>query len=152
MTALSDGQKEQVRKLFLENLDKPVTIILFTQREASLPVPGGTHVCETCAQTEEILRNISELNSKLDLRIYDLVSEQVMARQYGIEEIPGIVLLGEKDYGIRYHGVPSGYEFAAVLQAIISVSRRRGELSDRTKRALARISHPVHAKIFVTPT
>jgi glutaredoxin-like protein len=152
MTVLTDVQKEQVRKLFLENLDKRVTIVLFTQREASLPVPGGAHVCETCAEAEQILTTISDLNHKLELKIYDFVTDEKLAKQYSIKEIPAFVLLGDKDYGIRYHGVPSGYEFAALLQAVISVSKRRGELSDQTKRALAQISQQVHAKIFVTPT
>ena len=71
---------------------------------------------------------------------------------YKIDKIPATIVEGEKDYGIRLYGVPAGYEFSALLNAIKIVSSNNSELSDKTKEKLKTLLKPAHIQVFVTLT
>ncbi|MDL5504128.1 MAG: thioredoxin family protein, partial [Candidatus Methanoperedens sp.] len=60
--------------------------------------------------------------------------------------------VGKIDYGIRYYGVPAGYELAVLIDTIIDVSKGKTSLSDALKTKLAEIKKPVHLQVFVSPT
>ena len=53
---------------------------------------------------------------------------------------------------MRFFGLPSGYEFATVLEDLIDVSRRQTRLSAATRERLATLPAPLHLQVFVTPT
>ena len=53
---------------------------------------------------------------------------------------------------MRFFGLPSGYEFATLLEDLVDVSRRRTRLSEATREALERLPEPLHLQVFVTPT
>jgi glutaredoxin-like protein len=57
-----------------------------------------------------------------------------------------------KDYGIRYYGIPAGYEFSTLINDIMMVSRGESGLSAETKAYLAGLTQPLHLQVFVTPT
>jgi glutaredoxin-like protein len=59
---------------------------------------------------------------------------------------------GERDYGIRFYGIPSGYEFSSIIEDIVDVSRGDSGLQPATREALAAVSEPVHFQVFITPT
>ena len=70
-----------------------------------------------------------------------------------IGRIPAIAILGaEKDYGIRMYGLPSGYEFGTLVEAILDVSSGDSGLSEPTRAALKDLATPVHVQVFSTPT
>jgi len=50
------------------------------------------------------------------------------------------------------YGLPSGYEFGTLIDAILDVSSGQSGLSDATKAALAEVKAPVHIQVFSTPT
>ena len=50
------------------------------------------------------------------------------------------------------YGLPSGYEFGALVDAILDVSSGDSGLSAPTREALAAVSGPVHLQVFSTPT
>ncbi len=60
--------------------------------------------------------------------------------------------MGAEDYGVRFYGIPSGYEFTSLLQAIDAVATGKPELSEKTMEALAKVTEPIHMQVFVTPT
>jgi alkyl hydroperoxide reductase subunit AhpF len=62
------------------------------------------------------------------------------------------VVRNGKDYGIRYYGLPAGYEFSTVLDAILDVSKGDSGLEAESKEKLAHLAQPVHLEVFVTPT
>lgn len=74
------------------------------------------------------------------------------AEQYKIDKIPATIVLGQKDHGIRLYGMPTGYEFPTLLNAIKMVSTVNSELSNETKEKLTILSKPVHIQVFVTLT
>jgi alkyl hydroperoxide reductase subunit AhpF len=53
---------------------------------------------------------------------------------------------------VRFFGLPAGYEFAALLDDIVDVSRGRTQLSAATREAVAALPGPLHLQVFVTPT
>ena len=66
--------------------------------------------------------------------------------------VPATAVVGEKDYGIRFYGVPMGYEFSSLLDAIVSVSKADSGLGSETRETLQKLTQPLHLMVFVTPT
>jgi glutaredoxin-like protein len=48
--------------------------------------------------------------------------------------------------------MPSGYEFGALVDAILDVSSGDSGLTPATRAALAQVTQPVHVQVFSTPT
>ncbi|MCD6417881.1 thioredoxin family protein [bacterium] len=148
MAILSDDDKAAIRGR-LQGMKKPVRLIFFTQQLAE---------CQYCIPTEELVTELAELSDKLSLEKYNLVLDKEMSDMYAIDKIPAIIVAGlnEKDevvdYGIRFFGIPSGYEFASLLEDILMISTGESGLSDSTKKALEKIDTPIDIKVFVTPT
>jgi glutaredoxin-like protein len=75
-----------------------------------------------------------------------------VAERYGIDKVPAVVIEGDQDYGIRYFGIPSGYEFGSLIEDIRMVGARDSGLSPASRQRMAQIQTPVHIQVFVTPT
>ncbi|HEX9246577.1 MAG TPA: glutaredoxin, partial [bacterium] len=71
---------------------------------------------------------------------------------YGVDRVPAIVVLGARDYGIRYYGLPGGYELATLLDIIVDAGRGAADLEAETRAAVAQLPADVHLQVFVTPT
>ena len=71
----------------------------------------------------------------------------------GLDRKLRVAVMGaDKDYGIRMYGLPSGYEFGTLIEAILDVSRGDSGLSPETRAALKDVTRPVHLQVFSTPT
>ncbi len=138
---LDERGKQEVQNRFKE-LVSPVKIKYFTQ----------TLNCDYCQETEQLLREVADLSNLIELEVKNLQLDAEEAAAFGVDRAPAIVIMGEEDYGIRFFGIPSGYEFVSLLEAILSVSRRDSGLSDAAKAEIAAIDRPVHLQVFVTPT
>lgn len=141
MAHISPRDQDVLKKEF-DQLTNPVKLICFTQE----------FECQYCSMTREILTELSELSNKISLEIYDLVKDKEKVEQYKIDKIPATVIEGSRDYGIRYFGIPAGYEFSAIIEDIFDVSRGSTDLKGSTKDRLLELSRPIHIQIFVTPT
>jgi glutaredoxin-like protein len=148
MSPLNDNIQKQIREAF-EALTGPVKIVMFTQGET---VPE----CEYCADTRQLLEEVSALSSKITLEVRDFVREVSLAEQYHIDKIPAVAVLSggdtPKDYGIRLYGVPAGYEFSTLIEDILMVSQRKSALNVKTLDELKKVTRPVNIQVFVTPT
>ena len=144
MSLIPDDKKELLRNDFKEKLDYPVKIVMFTQEVE----------CRFCSDTRQLVQDIAALSDKLSAEVYDFVKNADKAKEYCIDKIPALAIIGAKDYGVRIYGIPYGYELQTLIEAIISVSKGRGktDLSDKTKSILSEIKQPVHIKVFVTLT
>jgi alkyl hydroperoxide reductase subunit AhpF len=69
-----------------------------------------------------------------------------------VDKIPAIAVLGKKDYGIRFYGIPAGYEFTTLIEDIMNVSAGESGLSKEAKQAIAQVKTPVTIQVFITPT
>ncbi|MBW1669006.1 MAG: hypothetical protein JRI79_01225 [Deltaproteobacteria bacterium] len=99
-----------------------------------------------------MLNEIVDLSDKLTLQTYEFVKNKEIAEKYGVDKIPAIVIEGGKDYGIRFYGVPAGYEFTTLIEDMIDVSRGTTNLSAETKEPLKNLEKNMHIQVFVTLT
>ena len=100
----------------------------------------------------ELLEEVSSLSDKIELVIHDFVADKEKAAEYGIDKIPALAILGKEDHGIRFFGIPSGYEYTSLIEAIIDVSKEKTSLSQKTIEAIKKIDEDIHIQVFVTPT
>ena len=142
MSLIPDEHKEHLKEELNEKLENPVKIVMFTQAVE----------CQFCLQTRQLINEVAALNDKIKVEIYDFVADAEKAKQYGIDKVPALIVMGEEDYGIRFYGLPFGYELQTLLEAIINVSRRKTDLSEETKNKLREIKTSVHIQVFVTLT
>jgi glutaredoxin-like protein len=144
---ISEKDAQHLKEEFEKSLENPVKLVMFTQE----------HECQFCSETRQIVEEVAALSDKINAEVFDLISDKAMAELYNVDKIPAIVVLGQedgndRDYGIRFYGIPSGYEFTSVIEDILDVSKGESGLQDRTKEAVAGITEPVHLQVFVTPT
>jgi len=145
---IKEKDRAVIREMF-EALVQPVKLVVFTQGPVHLP---GERPCEYCEQVVQLAKELGELTDKLEVEVVNFHTDKERVKEYGIQRIPAIAVVGNVDYGIRYYGIPGGFEFATLLEAIIDVSRGSADLADETLEKLSRIDSPVHIQVFVTPT
>ncbi len=154
MDILNKEVREATQKKFTAELVNPVSLILFTQEPTRLVVPDHLkgQECLYCKETRQLLEEVSGLSEKIALTIYDFTGDRDKAEEYGIDKIPALVIRNGLDYGIRFFGIPSGYEFMSLIEAIVDVSKGQTGLSPKTREALQALQKDVRIQVFVTPT
>ena len=104
-------------------------------------------------QVKRLLEEVAALEPRIVVESYNFVLDTAKVEELGMRRTPGIAIMGEgKDYGVRFYGLPSGYEFGTLIEAILDVSAGESRLSEATRQALAEITRPVHLQVFSTPT
>ena len=63
------------------------------------------------------------LSDRLSIEVHNLQLDKERSEEYGIDMVPATCVVGDKDYGVRIYGVPSGYEFTSLLSAIERLGR-----------------------------
>jgi alkyl hydroperoxide reductase subunit AhpF len=142
MPMLTDRDREAVRKEF-QRIQGPVTLVVFSQE-----LVAG----ELCRQNEQLVREVAELDDRIRVEVLNPAIERERAEAYGVDQVPALVVEGARDYGIRFFGIPSGYEFSNLIDAIIVASSGEPALSEATKASLSALTGDVSIKVFSTPT
>jgi alkyl hydroperoxide reductase subunit AhpF len=142
MAILNARDEQQIRKEF-ERLQGPVKLVVFSQSLAA---------AELCQQNEQLVREVAALSGQISVETLNLAIDRERADAYGVDQVPAIVVEGARDYGIRFYGVPTGYEFSNLIDAIIVASTGEPALTDDTKASLAALAGDVDIKVFSTPT
>ena len=138
---MSDKDRKAVAEQ-LEELNNSVKMIVFTQETE----------CMYCKETRNLAEELSELSDKISLEVYDFVADKEIADKYKIDKIPATIVMGEEDYGIRFFGIPSGYEFASLLQSVKMIGSGDSGLSPESREFLKNLEKDLHFQVFVTPT
>ena len=143
MSMISEKDRKAVKDR-LAKLVKPVKAVVFTQEME----------CQFCSETRGLMQELAELTDKLKVEVRDFLGDAETAKRLGVDKIPAIALLGEgdKDYGVRFYGIPAGYEFVSLLESLEMVSRGDSGLSPATREKLKGLKKPLHLQVFVTPT
>ncbi len=141
MGFIQDSDKSIIKER-LSPMSSEVTLRYFTQEVE----------CDFCRETHGLLQELSALHDKIKLEVFDFKTDAGEVSRYKIDKIPATVVADSKDYGIRFYGIPAGYEFASLLEAIVMVSQGESGLSPESKNLLKGIQVPVHLQVFVTPT
>jgi len=142
MGLIPEEQKQRLKEEFERSLKDDVRIVIFTQEVE----------CPFCKQARELVEEVASISNKIKVEVYDFVKDEERAKEYQVDKVPAIVVLGKKDYGIRFYGLPYGYEFKPFTESIINVSKGTTNLSEETKKKLASIENPVHIQVLVSLT
>ena len=148
MPILQPRDRQEVQRRFDTQLKSDVSLTLYTQPESPLFIPGRE--CRSCGPTQRLLEEVAELSSKLHVNVVDFYQNLDDAGRLDIGKIPAI-LLGAEESRVRYYGLPSGFEFAVLLDAVIAASDKRSTLQLETRRSLKELTEDVHIQVFVTP-
>jgi alkyl hydroperoxide reductase subunit AhpF len=142
MALITDEVATQLKEEFAR-LQNPVRLAVFSQ---ALADPESE-------QVRRLVEELAALDPKVRAESYNFVLDKEKVDALAILRIPAIAVMGaEKDYGIRMYGLPSGYEFGTLVDAIIDVSSGGSGLGEATRAALKDVDRPVHIQVFSTPT
>jgi len=129
----------------LARLESPVTLSVFTQE----------FECDYCRETRQLAEELAGLSGgTLKVEVHDFVKDKAVADTLGVDKIPAIAILGGngEDRRMRFFGIPAGYEFASLMEAIDLMARGDSGLSPASRERLKGLSSPVNLQVFVTPT
>jgi hypothetical protein len=136
------GRQQQMISAGLDGLVNPVTVLYYTSEFAS-----------TATRMEQtLLEEIARTSDRIQLEVLADRWDATREGEAGIARTPAIVLRGKDDYGIRYYGIPDGYELDTFLGVIRAVSEGRSGLSEASRAAVGRLAAPVHLEVLVAPT
>jgi glutaredoxin-like protein len=149
MTMLDEKMRRQLTQAFAA-ITQALELVVFTSSKLILPgrdAPGQQE------ETLALLRELAKLSDKLDIVERPLAGDDEAAA-LGIERAPTLLIreAGTSRSNIRFLGLPSGYEFATLVQAVLMLGTGNSGLSERSRAQLAAIATPVHLQTFVTPT
>ena len=142
MPILNARDQDAVRQEF-QRIQGPVKLVVFSQE-----LVAG----DLCRQNEQLVREVAALDERISVEVLNPAIDRERAEAYGVDQVPAIVVEGARDYGIRFFGIPSGYEFSNLIDSIVVASSGEPALSPQTQSALAELAGDVHIKVFSTPT
>src|SRR5262245_30292312 len=142
--ALLSAADEQALKTHLSAIEKPVTLLLFTQTF------GGS---ESGPVAKQVLDEIARLSDKVSVEEKNFILDLDDRNKYGVDKAPAIVVLADgQDTRMRMYGAPVGYEFVGLVEAILVAGTGKLELQDSTLALIAAVDTPTHIQVFSTPT
>lgn len=148
---LRDSDRAALSERFEHDLRAPVFLELFTEPVTGLYVPGRRE-CLSCGETEQLLREVAELSDKVHLNVHDVREESETAEEWQVETTPTIAIHSGEDSGVRFMGMPAGYEFLSMLETMLSVSAPGFGLQDSSLEKLEDLNEELEIKVFSTPT
>lgn len=143
MAKIDREEKNKIKSLFANKLQDEVKLLFFSKAED----------CHYCSDTEEILEELTALDEKVNFEKYLVDSKK--AEEFAVDKAPAIVILNQagQDMGIRFYGIPSGYEFTSLVEDIMDVSDLENiDLNAKIKAEIKEIDFEVLLQVFITPT
>ena len=96
------AQDEQAVKKEFERLPGPVKLTVFATGLGP----------ETNGQTVALIKEVAALDERISVAVLNPHIEREEAETYGVDVTPAVIVEGARDYGIRFLGIPAGYEFS----------------------------------------
>lgn len=144
MGIVSEDLKRQLRERLGTSVIAPVQLTLHTSRGSGVLAVPGTPECETCGLFREIGDALVEAApGHIALSVVEGTPGNVPLLEIGRPGDPA---------RIAFRGLPAGYEFATLLDAVERVSSGSPDLSAETVSALAALQNDIDLQVFVTPT
>jgi alkyl hydroperoxide reductase subunit AhpF len=143
---LDDQVVKQIGEVFAQ-LKEPVRLLFF----------GSSENCEYCAETQQLLEEVAAVSNKVSAKAYDIQADKDLAAEYNVDKFPAVVIAAQdgeqiSNLGVQFSGVPSGHEFATLINDILMVSNRDSGLSPAVREFLKNLNQPLLLQVFVTPT
>jgi alkyl hydroperoxide reductase subunit AhpF len=142
MSIFTPEDEAQVRGL-LDALERPVELLVALGPEEA-PLPGARDV-DFAAETQRVVSGLAALSERVSYRVEE--------EPDGFERYPAIAVLPEgHDVGLRYYGLPWGYELGSLIGAVIEAGRAESSLRPESLERLAALDRDLAIDVFVTPT
>jgi len=131
-----------VREWFAE-LERPVELHVALGPEET-PLAGARDV-DFGAEMVRVCQVLAELGERVTCRV-----EQ---EPDGFPRFPAVSIRPDgQDVGVRYDGLPWGYELGSLVGAIVEGGRAESSLRSDSLAAFAELDREVTLEVFVTPT
>ena len=120
----------------------PIRLVVFTQ----------TFGCDSCCEARQVADQLASLSERIVVEEHNLVLDKNEAAKYQVDRVPAIAVVSEQDCGIRYYGVPTGFEVESLFSAIEIVAGLVPTISAATQSVLDELNRDIHICVFVAPT
>jgi alkyl hydroperoxide reductase subunit AhpF len=142
MTIFRPEDEARVREL-LDTLERHVELVVALGPEET-PLPGARDI-DFGAETQRVVESLASLSEHLSYRVED--------RPPGVDLFPAVLVLPEgEDVGLRYYGLPWGYEVGSLIGAVLEAGKRESSLAPQSLERLAALEQDLAIDVFVTPT
>jgi len=131
-----------VREWFAE-LERPVELLVALGPEET-PRAGSGDV-DFGSETVRVCEGLAELGDRVTFRVED--------EPEGFPRFPAVSVRPEgRDVGVRYDGLPWGYELGSLVGAVVEAGRSEPSLRPESLEALETLENELALDVFVTPT
>jgi alkyl hydroperoxide reductase subunit AhpF len=140
VSALGESEAAAVRDV-LGALERDVAVTLElgpTATPVTLLAAGGREV-DTSAETRRVVDAVCALSDRVTLTVVE-------------HHEPGPWPRTTIGPGLRYLGMPVGYELTTLVHGIVEAGRTEPSLSAASRERLAALDRDVSVDVFVTPT
>jgi len=142
MPILGTEEETKVREWFA-GLAQPVELVVALGPEET---PGaGTRDLDFGAEMVRLCEGLAELGDGVTCRIED--------EPDGFPRFPAVSIRPDgQDAGVRYDGLPWGYELGSLVGGIVEAGRDQPTLRPDSLAALEELDRDLTLDVFVTPT
>ncbi len=142
MPILGTEEETKVREWFGE-LARPVELFVALGPEET-PRPGSGDL-DFGAEMVRLCEGLAELGDDVTCRVEE--------KPEGFPRFPAVSIRPDgRDAGVRYDGLPWGYELGSLVGGIVEAGREQPTLSADSLAALEELDRDVTLDVFVTPT
>ncbi len=142
MALLRPEEEAKVREWFGE-LARPVELFVALGPEGT-PLPGSGDV-DFGREIVGLCEGLADLGESVTCRVEE--------EPEGFPRFPSVsVRPNGRDAGVRYDGLPWGYEVGSLVGAIVEAGREEPSLRPDSLAALGELDRDLALDVFVTPT
>ena len=142
MALLRAEEETKVREWFAD-LERPVELLVAVGPEET-PLAGARDV-DFGAEMVRVCEGLAELG--------EVVTCRVEQEPDGFPRFPAVSIRPDgRDSGVRYDGLPWGYELGSLVGAIVEAGGAEPTLRPESLEALETLEDDLTLDVFVTPT
>ncbi len=132
----------KIRGWFAE-LDRPVELLVALGPEEAPPAGAGD--MDFGAETLRLAEGLAALGESVTCRVEE--------EPPGFPRFPSISIRPDgRDAGVRYDGLPWGYEMGSLVGGVVEAGRSESSLRPESITALEELDRDLTLDVFVTPT
>ncbi|MFG1519320.1 MAG: thioredoxin family protein [Thermoplasmataceae archaeon] len=145
MAMIRESDVKYLMDEFNKHLKNDVDLVIFSSNSPE---------CKYCKETVDLAKEVSAINGKIKLKVYDFDKDKDLAEEYGVTKFPATIVAkaNEKDGRIKYYGIPSGYEFGSLIEDLKTVSSGEADISSKAMELISKVDKPLKIRVYVTPT
>jgi alkyl hydroperoxide reductase subunit AhpF len=140
VNVLGEQEQDAVRSVFA-TLEQDVRVTLElgpTATPVTILAAGGREI-DTGAETQAVLEDVCALSERVTLELVE-------------HDEPGPWPRTTIGPGLRYLGMPLGYELTTLVHGILEAGRTEPSLTQASRERLEAVERDVEIDVFVTPT